>query len=395
MTLQEAERAVFSYALRNKAIGVLSEDCFTNNEIRMYINDMKKNGAENIDEYIGKGSFSIAKLSEFEDDLSIISDEQFQNILLRLEIRHKKHEIMKVVKKGDFDKIEPVLNKTTFIPKGDFFEEVFKDWLNSKDKKGVTTSIEKFDSLNGGLYEPELLVIGARPGRGKTAMAVHMINHFLLQGLPIYFASLEMSKMQIFIRLASNFTKIANFKIKKKFLSPEEYNMISEYFEMVKNKNMVVNEEVDLTIEKLKYQSRKYKIVIIDYIQLLNSEKIFKSEYEKLEYISKEIKKMAKKNSQIVIALAQLNRDFEKAGRSELGHIKGAGGIEQNADIIVFLEKKNEESFKAEEIIKFNIMKYREGQTGIINLNFKKPYSFFENIEEGVILEKMAEVKRH
>lgn len=387
MNIYEIEQQIFAYLIRNEQILTINSEFFQNKEIKSYIEDLQKTESKNIFEYIGKNNLSIGRINELMDDYTIICQSQYVNMLQKLIRHYKKKKIIEYVKNDNLENIGEILNQNIEIDK-DNISEAIADWLNTEKKEYTKTGFETLDKYNSGLTEPELLVVAARPGIGKTALSVQLLNNFLKQNKSIYYVSLEMSKRQIFERMTANYCKIFNLKIRQKILNSDEVSLIQHYIEVLQNKNLTINDNSELTIEDLKMYAYGKDIVIIDYIQLLNSKKTFKTEYEKLEYISREIKKTAKQNKQIIVCLAQLNRSVEKDKISTLGSIKGAGGIEQNADIVLFLEeyKKNDlDYFKVDttpysEIIELNVKKYREGQTGQIYLMFDKPYYRFTEI---------------
>lgn len=389
MNIKEIELQVFSYIVRNELALSVNSELFQNNELKSYIDDFQEKNCKNINEYIGKNKLSVARLNELIDDFTIISQEQYYKMLKKMERHYKKKKIIELVKNDDIENVGDILNQNIEIEKNNISETI-SEWLNAEKKEYTKTGIETLDNYNSGLAEPEMVVIAARPGFGKTAIAIQLLNNFLKQNKSVFFASLEMSKRQIFERMVSNFCKIFNLKIRQKILNSNEISLIQHYIEILQEKNITINDNTELTIEDLKMYSYGKDIVIIDYIQLLNSRKSFKSEYEKLEYISREVKKMAKQNNQIVICLAQLNRAVEKEKDSSLGSIKGAGGIEQNADIVIFLEKYthnetdyfNIETDNYSEIIELNVKKYREGQTGQIYMLFEKPFYRFSEIKK-------------
>jgi len=385
MNINEVENMIFAFALRNNFIDKLNSNYFENTEIKNYIIDFQRTNSLTIRDYIGKNNYSIARLNELVDNFDITTNEQYINLLLKLEKRHKKREILKAVKNDEIENIPNIINQS-IVENSDNFKDVVRNWISSKVKEHCLTGIKKFDSFNGGLVEPEFVTIAARPGRGKTALAINLINNFLKNNKSVFFASLEMNNIQILQRLISNFCKIENWKVRKKIFSKNEEQAVYEYISYMQSKKLRIDDNINLTLEQLKMKCFGYDIVVVDYIQLLDTEKKFKNDFEKLEYVAKEIKKIAKNNKQIIICLAQLNRESEKT-KQLLGSIKGSGAIEQSSDIVIFLNKKEDNNIvsidvaEQDEIIYFDVMKYREGRIGKIMLHWKKSTYTFENVD--------------
>jgi replicative DNA helicase len=250
------------------------------------------------------------------------------------------------------------------------------------------------DDELGGLREGAVYILAGRPGQGKTAMALSIARNILMAGNPVAMFSLEMTKKELGMRLMASHGELNMTTVYKGTLSEQEFKKISKSVE-VKMLPIYVSDRTDLTVNMLRSEARRYvnnfgvRVIIIDYIQLLQGTKETRKlgKYEVVSEISRGIKLMATELNVPVIALAQLNREAEKATnrKPQLSMLRDSGSLEQDADCCMFLfeppeenESWGEESYTKN--INLTIAKNRNGASGgSVAFEFIPEYTKFKS----------------
>jgi replicative DNA helicase len=277
--------------------------------------------------------------------------------------------------------------------------------------QGVPSGFDQLDKLTTGFKPGEMIVIAARPGVGKTAFALSMAANMLKQryddeaeamvrpGHPVAFFSLEMTAEQLLLRMIASMGQISLQKIREGRLDAGLLNGISNVAAEVGDLPLFIDESSLLSITQLRAKARRmrkdYKIdiVIIDYLQLLtsSSEKAKENRQVEVAEISRGIKALAMELKIPVVVLAQLNRKPEE-GKTEpaLHHLRESGSIEQDADAVIFLSRKNTrdagEDDEAQAHVEKNgipievhLAKQRNGPTDKFDLLFQSAYTKFRD----------------
>jgi replicative DNA helicase len=230
---------------------------------------------------------------------------------------------------------------------------------------GVSSGIRNIDESFGGWQNGDLIIIAGRPSMGKTAVSLYFAKFPVInQGKRILYFSLEMPGYRLADRILSLETGINSEHLQNARIEDKEWLTLYDVADKYNNHNFVINDESGLTIEDIIaisiMENRKFKIdmVIIDYLQLINyTFKDGRTENSQVGHISKNCKKLAKRLTIPVIALAQLNRGVESRSskRPELSDLRDSGSIEQDADVVGFLyrdEHYNPETENKNEIEK-------------------------------------------
>ncbi|AQU89484.1 DnaB-like helicase C-terminal domain-containing protein [Candidatus Carsonella ruddii] len=283
-----------------------------------------------------------------------------------------------------FDKInflQSFKKNNLFIKKINYIN-LLKNYF-SKKESFLFTGYKKFDNLLNGLQRGNLIILAGRPSIGKTSFSLNIIKNLILSNKRIIIFSLEMTTMQIFIRLISiileidqnNFIKNNFNKIDIKKISFFMKNINFDYL-IIKDCSNLSSNDIESQLEYYKKNNMNIEIIIIDYIQLMKSEFYSNNRVLEISDISRSLKLIAKHFNCVVIALSQLNRLIEY--RIEkipiLSDLRDSGSIEQDADIVIFLHKKN---FNFVDVL---ISKNRNGPLGIVNFIFKNEYTKFLQI---------------
>ena len=267
---------------------------------------------------------------------------------------------------------------------------------------GVSTGFEKLDRLTSGWQPSDLVIIAARPGMGKTALALSMARNVSVQKkIPVAFFSLEMSSVQLITRLISSETGLSSDKLRTGKLADHEWQQLNIKVSDLESAPLYIDDSAALTIFELRAKARRLasshgiKLIIIDYLQLMNigsSNKAGNREQE-ISTISRNLKALAKELNIPVIALSQLSRAVETRGgtkRPILSDLRESGAIEQDADIVSFLyrpeyygitEWDDDMKTPSEGQGEFIVAKHRNGALDSIKLKFVANLGKFEDID--------------
>ena len=220
------------------------------------------------------------------------------------------------------------------------------DRLNSPDKdlyRGIPTGIRELDNTITGLNRSDLVIIGARPGMGKTSFALNIARHAAITaGKRVAFFSLEMSKEQLASRIISTEALVGGTKLRTGDLTEGEWTRLVEAGDILSKADLYLDDSPGITVPEMKAKVRRLKnvdLVIIDYLQLMNSAKRIDNRVQEISEITRSLKIMAKELNIPVVTLAQLARAGEKRQehRPVLSDLRDSGSIEQDADIVLFL----------------------------------------------------------
>ena len=266
---------------------------------------------------------------------------------------------------------------------------------------GVSTGFEKLDKLTSGWQPSDLVIIAARPGMGKTALALSMARNISVQQkIPVAFFSLEMSSVQLITRLISSETGLSSDKLRTGKLADHEWQQLNIKVSDLESSPLFIDDSPSLTIFELRAKARRLasshgiKLIIIDYLQLMNigsSNKAGNREQE-ISTISRNLKALAKELDIPVIALSQLSRAVETRGgtkRPILSDLRESGAIEQDADIVSFLyrpeyygisEWDDDMKTPSDGQGEFIVAKHRNGALDSIKLKFIPNLGKFEDL---------------
>jgi len=267
---------------------------------------------------------------------------------------------------------------------------------------GLSTGFYDLDRLTSGWQNSDLIIIAARPAMGKTALVLSMAKNMAVDlNTPVAVFSLEMSNLQLVNRLISNVCSLEGEKIKSGQLSQPEWESLMVNTRSLSTAPLYIDDTPSLSIFELRTKARRLvrehgvKIIIIDYLQLMNATGMkFGSREQEVSTISRSLKQLAKELDIPIIALSQLNRSVEtraaddKLGkRPQLSDLRESGAIEQDADIVCFIHRPEYYTHSSEDaegndirgLAELIIAKHRSGATDTVNLRFVSKYARFEN----------------
>ncbi len=247
-------------------------------------------------------------------------------------------------------------------------------------KNSVETGLyEMTKHFNGGWAAPDLIILGGRPSMGKTQAAIHFAKNAAMDGKKPLFISIEMTKIQLVLRMITENNAIDFYKIKTGQLSPEEWRLVDEAIAKISQMEMRIADDNNIQyLGNIKSLARSYArkgelgMIIIDYLQLIRTGMSFGTRDLEIGYITRELKALAKELNVPIMLLAQLNRGIKgaKVTCPKLEDLRESGNIEQDADIVIFIHRP---SYYDNEAIDdngdtwnlrgyFYIAKYREGE---------------------------------
>lgn len=266
---------------------------------------------------------------------------------------------------------------------------------------GLPSGYDKLDKLTSGWQNSDLIIIAARPAMGKTAFVLSMAKNMAVDyNIPVAIFSLEMSNVQLVNRMISNVCEITGDTIRSGRLSDDEWDRLNSRVKYLFGSPIFIDETPGLPITELRTKARRLvrehgvKIIIIDYLQLMNATGMkFGSREQEVSTISRNLKALAKELSIPIIALSQLNRSTETRDdkRPVLSDLRESGAIEQDADFVAFIHRPEYYTRSSEDgqgndirgLAEFIVAKHRSGQVDTIKLRFTSKYVRFENWENG------------
>jgi replicative DNA helicase len=271
--------------------------------------------------------------------------------------------------------------------------------------RGLPSGFYELDRLTSGFHGGELTVIGARPGMGKTAFALNIAYNVASQGKKVLFFSLEMGKKQLSLRAYSMISEVPLSKIRSGLLNDEEVKKItSSCLENadILERIILVDDVSNLSdIMNIAYSVGKVDLIIVDYLQLIKTKSKNQMRYQELADIVNPLKFLSKKLNIPIITLAQVNREVEKKAdkRPSLADLRESGDIEAAADVVMFIHREDyykKENNTNDSISEIIVAKNRNGESGVIKLNFNKriqKFSSLLNLSETEETNKIKKIK--
>ena len=286
---------------------------------------------------------------------------------------------------------------------GDSLQHIGKVLLNVYDRleelaesgsdiAGLSTGLHDLDRKINGLNKSDLLLIAARPGMGKTSLALNVaLNVAKSTDKTVAFFSLEMSREQLATRLLSNESFVDNQKLTTGKLDEEDWGKLSLASSALSQTDIRVDDNPAITVAEMNAKCRRLDnlgLVVIDYLQLMTAAAPGKSGENRVTVvseISRALKIMAKELNVPVICLSQLSRANESRTdkRPMLSDLRESGAIEQDADSVMFIYRDDYYNENSEEknIAECIVAKNRHGETGTVKLQWLPQFTTFSNLE--------------
>lgn len=294
----------------------------------------------------------------------------------------------KIFKLTDLNQSTQVHEMKEIVPRT--IEMIDKRYKNKNSLSGIPSGIKKLDAMTSGFQNSEMVIIGARPSMGKTALALSMMQTIAIEkNIPCGFFSLEMSAEQIGQRLLSQVARIPGTKLRNGLLKFEDFKKLQDAGGLCFPAPLYIVDTPNMKLLDLRAMARrmrvnqKVQIIFIDYIGLITSENEEAPVYEQQSVISKSLKSLARELEIPIVVLCQLARDAE-GNEPNLAQLRGSGSIEQDADMVMFIHgtKKKQVEGEAPDPVqdrKLIVAKQRNGPIGDVDVLFLSSYTKFEN----------------
>jgi replicative DNA helicase len=387
----ERHRVIFEAMKRlsdeNTLIDIISVDTMlkimgrTDCNYKQYLFDLAESVASsaNIDYFANqiKDFSTLRELVRFGKTIQNLATEEYDSI----------SDITKRVSDGLFEIIKQS-EKTNLTHISKFFDEVLEDMKSGKKSNDIMTGFFALDHMVLGMQNKDMIVLAAPPSVGKTAFAMNVATNVALSGKTVAFFSLEMTGKDLAIRQLCSKAIINSRLFRTLSFNAVATGALQKSLNELYNKNFFIDVpgEIDIAEIRRKCQRKKCEsggldFVVIDYLQLVKTEKA-ENRTIAIGEVSRKIKAMARDLDIPVLCLSQMNRSALKDNQEpELHHLRESGNIEQDADMVWFITRKNKEDTEA----KFKVAKNRNGQIGKFSFEYIAENFLFRDFNSGSV----------
>ncbi|OGG01870.1 replicative DNA helicase [Candidatus Gottesmanbacteria bacterium RBG_16_52_11] len=258
--------------------------------------------------------------------------------------------------------------------------------------RGVPTGFSELDFKLAGMQQSNLLILAARPGTGKTAMILNIAQHCAVADkIPVGIFSLEMSKEELVDRLLVAQADIDAWRLKTGRLSDDDFTRLSDAMGELAEAPIFIDDTPGISIIEMRTKARRLqiehgvKMIVVDYLQLVDPGRKFDSRVQEVSVVSQNLKNIARELRLPLLACSQLSRAVESRGSKvpELSDLRESGSIEQDADVVMFLYREEQDQTQWGEQIptKLRIAKHRNGPLAEIDLIFRGDRIKFYGVE--------------
>ncbi|NOZ70862.1 MAG: replicative DNA helicase [Chloroflexi bacterium] len=256
---------------------------------------------------------------------------------------------------------------------------------------GVPTDFRELDKLLGGLQKSDLIIVAARPGMGKTSLALTVaLNAAKNHNMRVAVFSLEMSNEQLVQRLLSQEAHIDGQRLRLGRITDDEWGRLAAAAATLTECPIYIDDSAGLSPFELRTKARRMHadtgmdLLIVDYMQLMNAGKKSENRVQEISFISRALKQLARELNVPVMALSQLSRQVESRSdkHPQLSDLRESGSIEQDADVVMFVYRDEvyNENTELKNIAEIIVAKHRHGPTDSINLYFDRRLTRFADL---------------
>ena len=316
--------------------------------------------------------------SEDADKLISAAEQKIYDIRQGREVSGLTH-IKSVIENETYERLNKMSNPET---RGDYI--------------GIPTGLGELDKMITGLNKSDLLILGARPGMGKTAFALNIARNVAVnEKKTVCFFSLEMTRDQLAQRMLSSEAGIPSAKLRTGDLDTDEWTRLAQAGDVLSKAQIYFDETSGITVQEMKaklLRMKKVDLVVVDYLGLMKSAKKTENRVQEVSEITRNLKIMAKDLKIPLLVCAQLSRGTEGKGGSHkpaLADLRESGSIEQDADIVMFLyrekyydnEKKDDEDKGDPNKAECIVAKNRHGEIGSVDLYWNGQFTRFTSLD--------------
>lgn len=263
----------------------------------------------------------------------------------------------------------------------------FDSIASGRRTAGVPSGFVDLDELTTGFHPGELVIVGARPSVGKTALGIAIANNVRKAGTAVLFASLEQSRQELAMRLLCMEARVNSHRVRSGHIGMEDSERLQEAVPKLRSGGLHIDDTPRQSMFRIASTARRLKrkhgigLIVVDYLQLLEPENRREPRHEQVGQCTRKLKALAKELNIPVLALAQLNRASEERPnmRPRLSDLRESGSIEADADTVMLLHRQDD----APGVIDIIVGKQRNGPTGDVTLAYRKEFMLFEDFATG------------
>ena len=261
---------------------------------------------------------------------------------------------------------------------------------NGAEVTGVSTGFRDLDRKLAGLHPGNLVVVAARPGMGKSALAFNIAQNVALAGNTVAVFTLEMSREEVVTRLLCSKGRIDSQKLRTGRLTEADFTKLSNAAAALYKQDIYVDDSPGLTVTEIRAKCRRLRrkpgldLVVVDYLQLMNGSGQ-ENRQQEIAMISRSLKDLARELHVPIIAASQLNRGVEarEDKRPRLGDLRESGAVEQDADVVMFIYRDEyyfPEKVESKGVAEVVIAKHRQGSVGKVDMTFLPEFTLFADM---------------
>lgn len=256
---------------------------------------------------------------------------------------------------------------------------------NPSHISGIPTGYADLDKKTSGLQNSDLVILAGRPGMGKTSLGINICQHAAIrEKKKVAVFSLEMPLEQLTLRIIASEANISNTSLRAGDVS--DWRKLYEAWEKILSASLYIDDTPGITVPEIRSKCKRLQaqtgldLILIDYLQLIRSVGRIENRQQEISQISRDLKLLAKELAIPVITLSQLNRSPDKRSdnRPLISDLRESGAIEQDADIVMFLYKRETQDPTSNKVV-LSIAKHRNGPTGDIDLVFQENITTFHS----------------
>ncbi len=275
------------------------------------------------------------------------------------------------------------------------YERIEKLHQGERGLRGITTGFDELDNYLSGLQRSDLIILGARPSLGKTALCLDIARNAAIKTkMPVGIFSLEMSRDQVIDRLIAAEAQVALWKLRTGRLSDDvEFEMIQEALDRLSQAPIFIDDTPSANVIQIRSMARRLQaenglgLLVVDYLQLIQPRNNIENMVQAMTEVSRGLKGLARELETPILAAAQLSRAVEQRETRipRLSDLRESGSLEQDADVVLFIYRKDREKLQPSEeeqnTAEIIIAKHRNGPLASVQLKFDQEKVSFRSID--------------